>query len=305
MNISETRSTPPLVVGEVLYDEFEDGTAVLGGAPFNVAWHMHGLGADPLFISRVGRDKSGEDVLAVMRNWGMDTRGMQFDEAHPTGSVKVTLTDGQPGFDIVPDVAYDHIALDQSSALVSGCQPAMFYHGSLLVRTPAAQQMLSALIDKAAAPVFVDINLRPPHWSHDILCVLMHGANWLKLNDQELIEISDIEAIDHADLVKAASSLQNTYKLDSVIVTQGADGAFMLNSEGVHTVAPVRVSSIVDTVGAGDAFSAIVMLGLLRHWQVGDILQRAVQFAAEICMQRGATSSNTEFYRKFRQEWGL
>lgn len=303
--MAENHNAPPLVVGEVLYDEFEDGTSVLGGAPFNVAWHLHGLGVAPVLISRVGRDKQGERVLAVMERWGMDIRGMQYDEGHATGSVKVTITDGQPGFDIVSDVAYDHIALDPATALVSGHAPVMLYHGSLLVRTASAQQMLSALIDAAAAPVFVDINLRPPHWSHAILRQLMHGARWLKLNDLELVEISAIEGVDHANAAQAAGYLRDTYELDSVIVTQGAEGAFMLNSEGVHTVAPVRVSAIVDTVGAGDAFSAIVILGLLRHWQVGDILRRAVQFAAEICMQRGATVNNKEFYHRFRQEWRL
>ena len=95
----------PAVFGEVLFDRFEDGSSVLGGAPFNVVWHLQGFGLEPLLISRVGNDRLGEQVIAAMESWGMDTRGIQFDKDHPTGTVNVTLNNGQPTFDIVPERA--------------------------------------------------------------------------------------------------------------------------------------------------------------------------------------------------------
>jgi fructokinase len=98
----------PVVFGKVLFDRFPDDTAVLGGTPFNVAWHLQGLGHDPLFLSRVGRDGPGRQVGQAMRHWGMDTTGLQTDADYPTGAVELAFEAGQPSFDILPDQAYDH-----------------------------------------------------------------------------------------------------------------------------------------------------------------------------------------------------
>ncbi len=99
----------PLIFGEVLFDVMPDGTRVLGGAPFNVAWHLEAFGLRPLMITRVGVDESGDEVLTAMASWGMDTSGVQRDDTYPTGRVEVDLDDGEPTFHILPDQAYDHL----------------------------------------------------------------------------------------------------------------------------------------------------------------------------------------------------
>ena len=99
----------PCIFGEVLFDHFPDGTRVLGGAPFNVAWHLQAFGRRPRFISRVGRDPEGEAVREAMRTWGMDTTGLQTDPRQPTGRVSVLFDDGEPSYDIVHPCAYDAI----------------------------------------------------------------------------------------------------------------------------------------------------------------------------------------------------
>ena len=109
-------SMRPLIVGEVLFDVMPGGTRVLGGAPFNVAWHLEAFGLRPLLITRVGVDESGDEVLAAMASWGMDTSAVQRDDAHPTGRVQVELEGGEPTFQILPNQAYDHLDRDQALA---------------------------------------------------------------------------------------------------------------------------------------------------------------------------------------------
>jgi len=99
----------PVMFGEVLFDMFPDGSVVLGGAPFNVAWHLQAFGLSPLLISRVGADALGRQVSAAMQEWGMDRSGLQLDSAHPTGTVSISFSDGEPKFDIVPNRAFDYI----------------------------------------------------------------------------------------------------------------------------------------------------------------------------------------------------
>ena len=105
-----THASPPMVFGEVLFDCFPDGREVLGGAPFNIAWNLQAFGLSPLFISRVGDDNLGCHIQKKMVSWGMDTRGLQLDQRHPTGKVQIELTEGEPRFTILPDQAYDYIS---------------------------------------------------------------------------------------------------------------------------------------------------------------------------------------------------
>jgi len=100
-----TTNMRPLIFGEVLFDHFPDGSVVLGGAPFNVAWHLHAFGLKPLMVSRIGHDELGEKVEAAMRSWGMDCSGLQRDPDHPTGTVEVQFDDGEPIYEIVENVA--------------------------------------------------------------------------------------------------------------------------------------------------------------------------------------------------------
>ena len=116
------------IFGEVLYDIFPDGQQVLGGAPFNVAWHAQAFGLAPHFISRVGNDAEGDRIIAAMRNWEMQLDGLQQDAVHPTGRVQVSLTaDNEPSYNIVPDSAWDFI---DSAALPACADCRLLYHGT-------------------------------------------------------------------------------------------------------------------------------------------------------------------------------
>lgn len=295
-----------LIFGEVLFDCFEDGSTVLGGAPFNVAWHLQAFGCEPLFVSRVGNDELGEKIHRSMRDWGMDTRGLQQDPAHPTGTVQVSIVDGEPNYEIVADRAWDFI----DASAIPDVEPGLIYHGSLVLRSSRSAGALQSLKDSSAAPVFMDINLRPPWWEKAQLEKSVTDAAWVKLNEHELralVYANDTvggTSIDNLQL--NAANLIDRYNLQLAIVTQGAAGAFAMDGNGgVFTIAPAGQSPIVDTVGAGDAFASVCILGLVHGWEVETILPRAQAFASAVVGQRGATTDDRAFYEPLLRQWAI
>jgi len=297
-----SREGRPVVYGEVLFDSFPDGATVLGGAPFNVAWHLQGFGQRPLLISSVGRDSRGDTVLQTMSDWGMDTQGVQIDSTHPTGAVNVSLSNGQPTFNIVPEQAYDFIGSNHVRNIIDQTRVSLLYHGSLAARSKTSHDALLLLRAATKKPVFVDINLRTPWWDSTITDELIKQANWLKLNDVELITLTaddnNLQALQHA-----ASIIFKRYQLELMIVTCGEKGGFIISKDGVVEGQPFPVKKVIDTVGAGDAFSSVMLLGLLEGWPLADVLQRALQFASMICGVRGAIIRDKALYQQMLNQW--
>jgi fructokinase len=289
-----THHSRPLIFGEVLFDCFPDGNRVLGGAPFNVARHLHGFGLSPHFVSALGTDANGDAVLATMRDWGMDSSGVQRDPHHPTGQVTVSLADGQPSYAILPDQAYDYVTAPQAPPDI-----ALIYHGSLALRRQASRSTFAGLQVASAAPVFVDVNLRDPWWDAASVSTMLDGARWCKLNDLELASLSGPD-----DPVAAAQRLIQRHGLDLVFVTLGAAGAMALGADGAsHRIAPAGDVKVVDTVGAGDAFASVLIAGLLLGWPVPQTLERAQRLASVICGLRGALPSDAGLYAALLADW--
>ena len=279
----------PLIVGEVLFDVMPGGTRVLGGAPFNVAWHLEAFGLRPLMITRVGADDSGDDVLTAMESWGMDTSGVQRDDSHPTGRVQVELDDGEPTFYILPDQAYDHFDGNRATQSMAGVEFSLLYHGSLISRGGGSRSALDSLKEGSDIPLFIDVNLRDPWWKRGEVVASVRQARWVKLNETELGLLaggSDVEA---------AKAFRGDHGLDAVIVTRGGRGAVVVDGEGIFEAAPPGEVQIVDTVGAGDAFSAVFILGLANGWPTVMTLERALEFAAAVCTVPGATVKDRGF----------
>jgi len=291
----------PLVFGEILFDNFPDGARVLGGAPFNVAWHLQGFGLAPLFLSRIGQDAPGAEVQALMSAWHMDLSGIQIDDQHPTGQVQVSLHEGQPEYAIMPDQAYDFIDGPTVLSASGAVRPALLYHGTLALRHPVSRAAWAQLCTAVAAPRCVDINLRAPWWESGLIQDVLHGAAWAKLNDEELLALSGDKPV---PLQQAARALRCRYRLPLLIVTCGAAGAMLLTDECFLEETPLAVSGVIDTVGAGDAFSAVALLGMMRAWSLQDTLQRALEFAARICTIRGATVQDLALYHDCLVSWG-
>ena len=282
------------IFGEVLFDHFPNGSRVLGGAPFNVAWHLQALGVSPLFISRVGNDREGQDILDLMTAWGMSLTGMQRDDTHSTGSVQVRIEQGEPHYDIVEHSAYDFI--EASSLATQG----VLYHGSLAVRNEVSALALQHLKAQHQGKIFMDVNLRAPWWQKNTLETLLHDAHWVKLNQHELAEFYDV-----SDLKCAAQQFAQDFDLEAVFVTCGEHGAMLWNAieHSSFTVKPENTMTVVDTVGAGDAFAAVLLLGLTQQWQMQTLLERARTLASAIVGKRGATVADKAFYQAFVEQW--
>ena len=295
MSVTSDFFRQPTVFGEVLFDCFPDGRNILGGAPFNVAWHLQGFGCPPRFISRVGNDELGEQIADEMRRWGMDTSNLQQDDVYPTGRVIITITGDTHQFDILPEQAYDHIHCEEPQKAATS---PLLYHGSLILRSAESARALAAL-KKSRAPVFLDINLRPP-WHPEDLETPLREATWLKLNEDEFRHLSpETAGID----VQAVKTLRRRHDLQSVVVTCGETGAWWCDAENCTFYPAPKVDTFVDSVGAGDAFAAVVILGLLHGWSANRMMQRAQQFAARICSIRGATTHDRQLYSSMAMSW--
>lgn len=286
-----------MIFGEVLFDSFPDGRDILGGAPFNVARHLHGFALAPLFISRVGDDVRGEQVRAAMAEWDMDTAGLQQDAHHPTGSVRIAMQGTQHRFDILPQQAYDFIDADLALPLMQQQPISLLYFGSLIDREPVSRQTLQQL-RSLAIPLFSDINLRAPWWQPEGVASLLQGVNWVKLNDEEIAALGY-----RGDIASAASRMREDYDLELLVVTRGEAGALFVTADRVLQGEPVAVRQLVDTVGAGDAFSSVVLLGMLQGWPLEKTLGHALEFAARLCEVRGAVLPDREYYQTCLANW--
>jgi fructokinase len=289
---------PVFVFGEVLFDCFPDGREVLGGAPFNVAWHLQALGLSPVFVSRIGDDDAGHHIREAMSAWGMSLDGLQVDQDRSTGRVTVSLDGGEPSYNIVADSAYDFITSD---ILPSGA-PGLIYHGSLALRNDASRSALEALKSRSKATIFLDVNLRTPWWRRADVLAMLDGADWAKLNRDELAQLGD----GGTEEIASAEDFRVAHALQGLVLTRGAEGALGLE-DGAEPVEirPKPVAEIVDAVGAGDAFASILILGLRLGWPLATTTERAQTFASELVQQRGATISDIGFYRSFAEQWSL
>jgi fructokinase len=296
----------PVVIGEVLFDCFPDGSTVLGGAPFNVAWHLQAFGLRPLVVTRVGDDAFGERILQTMDGWRMDTGGVELDPRAPTGRVRVSIDDDGPGFEIPEDQAFDGLETEPALRAIGGLDVGLLYHGSLIARSEASGRALRAIRDTVAAPVFIDVNLRAPWWAAESVTSLIRGAQCVKLNDDELEQLADSES-PRGDgvLERVAAEFSRQHDLEQLVVTRGESGASVCADGGFIQGRPPGSVEVVDTVGAGDAFSAVWITGLLLGWDPGTTLERALDFAAAICGVRGATTDDRAIYDERLEAWSL
>jgi fructokinase len=292
--------------GEVLADRFPD-RSVLGGAPFNVARHLQAFGLHPVLITRTGNDELREELLASMARFEMDTLGVQCDPAHPTGQVIVRMEQGGHRFEIPPDQAYDFIHAGITRLVARSTQPELIYFGTLAQRHKISRRALNSLFRSIGAPRMLDINLREPWYDVQTLKRSLLRADLVKMNYDELASLARQLQLPGDNAAAQAAALIERFSLERVLVTCGAQGAWQLTADGTHTLAKgiAPTGGIVDTVGAGDGFAAVFILGMLRGWPASLTLSRANRFAAALCGIRGAIPDEPSFYRPFQEEWEI
>ena len=317
MTLTPCPHTPIAVFGEALVDLFASGP-VAGGGPFNVARHLAALGQGPLFLSAVGQDAQAEPLLAEMTRLGLKKDGLQILPVQPTGVVDVQTNDaGQHRFVIRGDCAYDHIGPAAVSAMNRGLAPnGWLYYGSLGLRGALSRQSWQSLIAAHQGPRYMDLNWREGHVDVNTALMAMAQADVLKVNEDELAMVlawthrpNQVTPADwkvgHCDSVLA--ELVREFTVSHLIVTCGAEGYAAFDSQGlcIAREGAARIIKLVDTVGAGDSFSAVVLTGLLQAWPWPLTLARANTLAARVCEVRGAMPPDLQEYRQWVQGWGL
>jgi len=292
----------PVIFGELLYDHYPDGNKLLAGAALNVAWHLQGFGLRPIFVSRIGQDTEGELALTAMIRWGMDTRAVQIDPKHQTGNVLLSQIGNENQFEIRSEQAWDFISSAAVMDWLKHLPCSLIYAGSLAQRNSISRKTLQRIILETELPLFVDINLRQPWNETEIIQQCLESAHWLKVSDEELAELTDKTVQSADELQNAAITLKRKYDISSLYITSGAKGAALINERGMKQLTATS-SNVVDTVGAGDAFSAVAILGLHLGWNDFQIIKNANEFAARICEKQGGTPLTQKDYNQFLEQW--
>lgn len=289
------------VVGEILFDEFPSYKQ-LGGAPFNFAYHLKNLGFPVRFISKIGNDANGKKILSLLEKYQFNTDYIQIDGLHPTGTVAVKLDkDGVPQFDIINNVAYDYIEFIPKIHIDLIHQASLVYFGSLAQRSPSGFKNVQKIIGhiSGSASCLYDINLRPGCYNDQLISQSLLQANIIKLNQEELQIVKRLikfEGNNH-DLLE---HLLNTFQLEIISLTKGSQGSELYTEKGTFSADAVKTARIIDTVGAGDAYAAILAAGLMQKMSPELIMQNASAFSSAICGIKGAIPENRAFYKPFQ-----
>ncbi|HAH23282.1 MAG TPA: hypothetical protein DCL77_05920 [Prolixibacteraceae bacterium] len=276
--------------GELLWDLLPTGK-VLGGAPANFIYRINSFGDQGTLLSKVGNDKAGKEAREALRKLGLSDEGIQTDYELPTGSVIVKIDEhGTPDFNIITDVAYDHIEINQEM-IEAFNQADCVCFGTLVQRYGISKNTLRELIHQSPGVVkFLDINLRKKCYTAATVEDSLRMANILKANDEELLITKELLGLKSESLKDLARETLETFNLEIILCTLGSFGAFCLTQEDVFHYDPGYQISLGDTVGAGDAFSA----GFIHYYMNGYEIEEALRFGnaagAMVATTTGATS---------------
>jgi fructokinase len=288
-----------LAIGEILFDIFPEYKRI-GGAPFNFAFHLKHLGLPTRFITRIGNDADGKEILKELKQFGFITDDIQVDDKHNTGKVIVKLdTKGVPEFNILPDVAYDHIAFDPSIASLLDKNTQLLYFGSLIQRSEWGFKTLQKILSHRHqnTKCLYDVNLRPKCFTKAIIMESLKQSDVLKLNDEELETIRQMFGVEKKS-GEFIEFLMIKFDIEMISLTKGEKGSCLYIKNEEYCIKPNRTRKIVDTVGAGDAYTAILAFGYLNKWHPERMLTVATDFASRICENEGAIPSSKSVYEK-------
>jgi fructokinase len=279
----------PLVVGigEILWDLLPTGKQ-MGGAPANFAYQARALGAESRIVSAVGDDVEGREILDALAARRLDRRHIAIVPAVPTGTVTVGLDDeGIPRYAIRDNVAWDALPWTADLSRLAAEADAVCY-GTLAQRHSLTRATVRSFLEatRPSCVTVLDLNLRQTYYSPEIVHGLLGRSRVLKLNEEELLEIARLFSISGTE-TDLLVSLRDIFSLELIALTKGKKGSRLLGRDGdsVHPGFPVDVA---DTVGAGDAFTAALVMGLLKHKNLDEINARANRVASFVCSHPGA-----------------
>jgi fructokinase len=286
----ERKDRKPIVVGlgEVLWDMLPGGRQ-LGGASANFAYHAQTLGAEAWLVSAVGNDSPGTEILERLRAMQMKVDCIEINPIRPTGTVSVKISpDGQPNFTICEDVAWDYLKQTDCARTVLSQADAVCF-GSLAQRGEVSRATIRSLVASTRPDAYriFDVNLRQNFFSLEVLEASLRLANILKVNDEELPVLARLFGL-RSTIREQLAELAHRFDLKLAALTCGAEGS-LFYSQGQYSEVKGVAAAVVDTVGAGDSFTAMLIMGLLAGWDLHQINRRANEVAAYVVSQPGAT----------------
>ncbi len=269
-----------------MWDMLPDGK-MLGGAPANFCFHTQNLGAEAAIVSAIGRDETGREMEETLKLRGMKAF-INTPENKPTGTVSVKLEAGIPSYNIHENVAWDFIAPDEAAKKWIATSDAICF-GTLAQRSAVSSQAISQalnLAESAALKIF-DINLRQSYYSAELIKKSLLAANVLKINDEELDIISPLLKLQGSE-EERVRTIMNDFGLSYLALTLGGKGSRLFSKSEVSYL-PVPKVQVVDTIGAGDSFTAMMAMELLRKKPLAQVHSNATEYAALVCTHKGAT----------------
>lgn len=284
---TDSRQYTIVGIGEVLWDVLPAGK-MPGGAPANFAYISTQLGDSGIIASRVGSDPDGEELITELKKCGAPTERIQFDPTFPTGRVEVELKDGIPTYDIKENAAWDNLQITSDwLELARKCDVICF--GTLAQRSRKTQGTVRAMLETVSPDCLkiFDVNLRQNYFSPELLSGSLDLANVVKLNQEELGLIAKMFEIEGPDHISKLIGLKNKFEIDIGCVTLGGEGSVLIAGESVSITHGVKIDAI-DTIGAGDAFTAAMTHGLLRKWDIDETNKFANRVGAFVAARKGA-----------------
>lgn len=289
-------------IGEALWDILPSGRH-LGGAPLNFAYVSSLLGEHALICSRVGDDALGKAIRDELIARHLDTKGLQIDPDLPTGTVQVSLKDGQPEYEIRHPAAWDALELTAQWLDIAAQSDAICF-GTLAQRSAKSRETVLKVLEnasKSCLKVF-DINLRRPFYSRQVIESALQFATILKLNDAELAEIAAMFGVKARDQREQMQALLRQFALKCVFVTRGERGATAVNDANESAEHPGFAVEVRDTIGAGDAFTAAAVHALLAGKDLKTTLTVANRWASWVASQPGGMPKMSEKDREMLGE---
>jgi len=291
MNRNDARPATIIGLGEILWDIFPDA-ARFGGAPANFACCTAGLAnaeTNIHMISAVGRDQLGNRAVGALTDHGVNVSGVQRN-SHATGQVHVQLDNhGTASYLFADDAAWDNLLWSDDLAGLAASADAVCW-GTLGQRSQPSKDVIQKFV--AATPSdclrVLDVNLRTPYWNDTLLAESLPLANVLKCNEHELPVLASLFKL-RGDDTEVLTQLKDRFSLQLVALTRGGQSSTLLHAEQKPSILPAIPTEIVDTVGAGDCFTAALVLGLLNNMPVAKLHAWASKTSAFVCSQAGAT----------------
>ena len=292
-------------VGEILFDIF-DNQKKIGGAPFNFIYHIIKLTGEGNFISRIGNDSLGKKILEFFRQNKISSDYLQIDNIRPTGTAKPELNNEKiPVWNITTNTAYDFIELSKEIKKLVDEKTGCIYFGTLAQREEKSRKTIQSLFNMKKI-YFYDLNIRQRFYSKEIVGLSLKAANVVKLNSDELTIIKELffnPSKVSLSQDETADFLIKKFKIDLLCITMGEEGAVLYKENySSYYQTHVNQTDIADTVGAGDAYAAILCIGYLKNWEIRKTNKLASEFAAEIIKAHGALPPNDLLYIYFQKE---